>query len=128
MRPSGYIVIHDWPKSPDRWVYHGYYIQCSPDRCAKIDSYSKLKRNKIMIMIWIHEYDMNDTDMIMIWFDTWLWLWLWNDDSWYEYDMMTEINELDMWCKNTWMQLCIQVCMRMKSMVELLGLNKCYAV
>ena len=24
MKPSGYPVIHDWPKSPDRWVYHGH--------------------------------------------------------------------------------------------------------
>ena len=60
IEPSGYIFMIGL-KSPDRWVYHGHYIQCSPDRCAKIHSCSKLKRNT-----W-HEYDMNNWDMNMIW-------------------------------------------------------------
>ena len=77
------LLSYTWlAKEPLPWSLN---IQCSPDRCAKIDSYNKLKWNTGMIMIWfIYDYDY-EYDMIMtviwcwwflirLWHVWWLWL------------------------------------------------------
>ena len=89
------LSIYDWPKSHDRWVYHGH-IQTGRWLNYTVTADKRKKEHDKRL------YDYRDLDKIWM-IQTWIWyvwymIWLW---LWYN-DLCYDMNDEDSW---TWYEI-----------------------